>query len=312
MDFHHVPVLLDETIQGLSIKPSGTYVDCTLGGGGHGFEIARRLGPQGLFIGIDQDGQALEAAREKLGSLQVRKKFVRKNFEFLDSVLEELSVSKVDGFLADLGVSSFQLDTPERGFSYQHDALLDMRMDDTSGFTAGDIVNSYSEKELEKIFWEYGEERWARRIAGFIVGKRKISPVKTTGELVEIVKAAIPANARRTGPHPAKRVFQALRIEVNNEMEVLRRVLHQMVRFAAPRGRICIISFHSLEDRIVKDTFRDYTGGCICPPDFPQCVCGRSALLKVVNRKPIEASDEERETNPRARSAKLRVAEKLQ
>ena len=311
MDFHHVPVLLDETVKGLDIKPSGVYVDCTLGGGGHAFEIARRLGPQGLFIGIDQDAQALETAEQKLGPLPVRKEIIRCNFAFLEEVLESLSVDKVDGFLADLGVSSFQLDTPRRGFSYQHDALLDMRMDDTSSLTAADIVNNYSEKDIEKILWEYGEEKWAKRIAAFIIVKRKRSPITTTGELVEVVKAAIPAAARRTGPHPAKRVFQALRIEVNREIDVLQKVLHTMVEFAAPGGRICIISFHSLEDRMVKETFRYYAGGCICPPDFPQCVCGRSAVLKSLTRKPIEASEEEKSNNPRARSAKLRIAEKL-
>jgi 16S rRNA (cytosine1402-N4)-methyltransferase len=312
LNFHHVPVLLNEPVEGLNIKPAGVYVDCTLGGGGHAYEIVRRMAESGLLIGIDQDAEAVAAAARKLeNASSANVKIIRDNFINLETILQELDITGVDGFLADLGVSSFQLDNPERGFSYQHDAPLDMRMDKTQEFSAWDIVNNYSEQELGRVIWEYGEEKWARRIASFIVERRQRMPIETTGELVEVIKGAIPAKARRTGPHPAKRVFQALRIEVNNEMEVLRKVLHTMVKFLAPGGRVCIISFHSLEDRIVKETFREYSRGCTCPPDFPQCVCGKSAVLKILTKKPLEASKEEKYANPRARSAKLRIAEKL-
>lgn len=310
MNFHHIPVLLNETIEGLSIKPWGTYVDCTLGGGGHAAAIAAKLDSRGLLIGIDQDEDAVAAASGRLESFLPEIRVVKSNFSQLDSILQHLSVTKVDGFLADLGVSSFQLDNPERGFSYQQDAPLDMRMDKSGELTAGDIVNQYEEGEIARIIWEYGEEKWAKRIASFIADQRRREPIQTTGELVKVIKAAVPAKARRTGPHPARRVFQALRIAVNDEMGVLSHVLHTMVKFLAPGGRICIISFHSLEDRIVKDCFREYSRGCTCPPDFPQCVCGKTAKLKVITRKPIEASDQEKEANPRARSAKLRIGEK--
>lgn len=311
MDFHHVPVLLHETIEGLNIKPSGVYVDCTLGGGGHAYEIASRMSSQGLLVGIDQDQDAINAAYERLKGLPPDIRIVKSNFSRLEDVLQELKVTQVDGFLADLGVSSFQLDNPQRGFSYQHDAPLDMRMDISAELTAADIVNGYDEEEISRILWEYGEEKWSKRIASFIVDRRKSAPIATTGELVEIIKEAIPARARRTGPHPAKRVFQALRIAVNNEMGVLAKSLDTMVEYLAPQGRICIISFHSLEDRIVKNIFREYSKGCTCPPDFPQCVCGKVPLLKGITRKPIEPSVEERDNNPRARSAKLRIAERV-
>lgn len=311
MDFHHVPVLLHETIEGLNIKPSGVYVDCTLGGGGHAYEIASRMSSQGLLVGIDQDQDAINAAYERLKGLPPDIRIVKSNFSRLEDVLQELKVTQVDGFLADLGVSSFQLDNPQRGFSYQHDAPLDMRMDISAELTAADIVNGYDEEEISRILWEYGEEKWSKRIASFIVDRRKSAPIATTGELVEIIKEAIPARARRTGPHPAKRVFQALRIAVNNEMGVLAKSLDTMVEYLAPQGRICIISFHSLEDRIVKNIFREYAKGCTCPPDFPQCVCGKVPLLKEIARKPIEPSAEERNNNPRARSAKLRIAERV-
>lgn len=311
MDFHHIPVLLKETVEGLKIKPSGVYVDCTLGGGGHAYEVASQMAPDGLFIGIDQDEDAVEASSKRLESLPPEIKIVKSNFSNLDMILQELEVAEADGFLADLGVSSFQLDNLERGFSYQHDAPLDMRMDKSSGLMAWDIVNRYEEEEIARIIWEYGQEKWANRIASFIAEQRQRLPIDTTGELVEIIKAAIPARARRTGPHPAKRTFQALRIAVNDEMGVLAQVLHTMVKYLAPEGRICIISFHSLEDRIVKDCFRSYSGVCTCPPGFPQCVCETTPVLTVVNRKPIEASEEEKEINPRARSAKLRIVERL-
>lgn len=312
MDFHHTPVLLKETVEGLKIKPSGIYVDCTLGGGGHAYEIASQMEPDGLFIGIDQDEDAVEAAWKKLEGLPPEIKIIRSNFSKLDVILREMDIAAADGFLADLGVSSFQLDNPERGFSYQRDAPLDMRMDKASEVRAWDIVNHCEEEEIARIIREYGQEKWANRIASFIVERRQRSAIETTGELVEIIKAAIPARARRTGPHPAKRVFQALRIAVNDEMGVLSEVLHTMVKYLAPGGRICIISFHSLEDRIVKDCFRSYAGLCTCPPGFPQCVCGQSPVLKVITKKPVEASEEEKEMNPRARSAKLRIAERLQ
>ena len=311
MNFHHVPVLLKETIEGLKLDPSGVYVDCTLGGGGHAYEVAGSMEAEGLFIGIDQDENALEAATVKLAGLPPDIRIIKSNFVSLENILQDLGVKQVNGFLADLGVSSFQLDTPERGFSYQHDAPLDMRMDKSRTLTAGDIINSYGEQEIARIIWDYGEEKWAKRIASFVVERRQREPIRTTGELVEVIKAAIPAKARRTGPHPAKRVFQALRIAVNDEMEVLKQVLHTMVKYSAPQGRICVISFHSLEDRIVKDTFREYNGRCTCPPDFPECVCGNIAELKIITRKPVEASEKEKEANPRARSAKLRIAEKL-
>lgn len=310
MDFHHIPVLLKETVEGLRIKPSGVYIDCTLGGGGHAYEVASRMAPNGLFIGIDQDEDAVEAGSKRLEKLPPEIKIIKSNFSDLDMILQELGVAEVDGFLADLGVSSFQLDNLERGFSYQHDAPLDMRMDKSSGLRAWDIVNHYEENEIAGIIREYGQEKWANRIASFIVEQRRRSPIDTTGELVEIIKAAIPARARRTGPHPAKRTFQALRIAVNDEMGVLTQALHTMVKYLAPEGRICIISFHSLEDRIVKDCFRSYSGVCTCPPGFPKCVCETSSLLTLITRKPIEASEKEKEMNPRARSAKLRIAER--
>jgi len=303
--------LLKDTIEGLKIRPSGTYIDCTLGGGGHAYEIASRMSGEGLFIGIDQDADAVEAASRRLEGLPPEIRIIKSNFSKLEEIIQELNIGEVNGFLADLGVSSFQLDNPERGFSYQHDAPLDMRMDKSQPFSARDIVNHYEEREIARIIWEYGEEKWSKRIASFIVHQRQKAPIETTGELVEIIKAAIPANARRTGAHPAKRVFQALRIAVNDEMGVLTQVLHTMVRYLAPGGRICVISFHSLEDRIVKDCFREYSAACTCPPGFPQCVCGKTPVLKVITRKPIEASEEEKEMNPRARSAKLRIAERL-
>lgn len=311
MDFHHVPVLLKDTVEGLRIRPSGTYIDCTLGGGGHAYEIASRMSSEGLFIGIDQDEDAVEAASKKLEGLPPEIKIIRSNFSKLEEIMQDLNIREADGFLADLGVSSFQLDNPERGFSYQHDAPLDMRMDKSQAFSARDIVNYYEEKEIARIIWEFGEEKWSKRIASFIVNQRQRAPIETTGELVDIIKAAVPAKARRDGPHPAKRVFQALRIAVNDEMGVLTQVLHTMVKYLSPEGRICVISFHSLEDRIVKDCFREYAGACTCPPDFPQCVCGKTPVLKVITRKPIEASREEKNLNPRARSAKLRIAERL-
>lgn len=309
MEFHHEPVLLQETIEGLKIEPSGVYVDCTLGGGGHAYEVASLMSSQGIFVGIDQDQDAVEAATERLKGLPPDIRIVKNNFSKLEVVLEEQRITKVNGFLADLGVSSFQLDNPDRGFSYQHDAPLDMRMDASKELTAADIVNNFDEEEISRILWEYSEEKWSKRIASFIVEQRQKKPIETTGELVQIIKDAIPARARRTGPHPAKRVFQALRIAANHELVYLAKVLDTMVEYLAPGGRVCIISFHSLEDRIVKKIFREHARGCTCPPGFPECVCGKVPLLKIITRKPIETSSEEKERNPRARSAKLRIAE---
>ncbi|HBT20119.1 MAG TPA: 16S rRNA (cytosine(1402)-N(4))-methyltransferase [Peptococcaceae bacterium] len=311
MEFCHVPVLLNEVIEGLKIKADGVYVDCTLGGGGHSVEIAKRLGPEGTLVGIDQDPDALRAAEKNLYGFDAHVKIIQGNFRHLDGILKELGIRKVDGFLADLGVSSYQLENPARGFTYQEDAPLDMRMDPNSELTAEKIVNTFSKEELEKIISEYGEEKWASRIASFIVERRKKKPILTSGELVEIIKAAVPAGARRRGPHPARRTFQALRIAVNDELNALRELLDLMVRYAGPGGRICVISFHSLEDRMVKEAFQKYAQGCICPADFPRCVCGKSPSIRIITRKPITAGEKEKELNPRSRSAKLRVAEKI-
>ncbi|NLJ99896.1 MAG: 16S rRNA (cytosine(1402)-N(4))-methyltransferase RsmH [Clostridia bacterium] len=311
MGFYHKPVLLEEVMDGLNIKPSGIYVDCTLGGAGHAGEIARRLGSEGLLVGLEQDPTAFKVAKNRLGNFDVPQKIIRSNFRFLTNVMDRLSIPLAHGFLADLGVSSHQLDEPERGFSYMDDTPLDMRMDPDMELTAEKVVNTYSVERLAKIIASYGEERWSKRIADFIGKARDNQPITTTGGLVEIIKAAIPAGARRKGPHPAKRTFQALRIEVNDELGALEDLLERMVDRLAPGGRICIISFHSLEDRLVKKAFAEHAVKCICPRDFPKCVCGISPRLKIVTRKPIRASQEEIEANPRSRSAKLRIAEKL-
>ncbi|TVY09604.1 16S rRNA (cytosine(1402)-N(4))-methyltransferase RsmH [Paenibacillus cremeus] len=315
--FHHVTVLKDEAVQGLHIKPDGVYVDCTLGGAGHSYEIASRLGPEGLLIAFDQDDAALANAAERLAPVADRVKLVRSNFRFLERELSRIPQAmkdgrpQVDGILFDLGVSSPQLDEADRGFSYNHDAELDMRMDRTAPLTARDIVNDWSEKEIADILFEYGEEKFSRRIAASIAAARAKKPIETTGELVELIKEGIPAAARRTGPHPAKRSFQALRIAVNDELGAFEDALEQSIRCLAPGGRAAVITFHSLEDRICKQTFNKYVAKCTCPPDFPMCVCGNEGVVKLVNRKPIEASSEELEANNRARSAKLRIAEKL-
>ena len=311
VEYHHIPVLLNETIQALKIVPDGVYVDCTLGGGGHARAVAEQLSPGGLFVGIDQDREAIAAAESTLSHFEAPVRLFHANFSDLAAVMRELGVSRANGFLADLGVSSYQLDNPERGFSYRQDAPLDMRMNRETKRSALDIVNNFPEKEITKILAEYGEERWAARIASFIVERRKKEQISSTGDLVEIIKAAIPARARRTGPHPAKRVFQALRIAVNDELSALKNLVNDTVNFAAPGGRICIISYHSLEDRIVKEAFQEHSKGCWCPKDLPRCVCGGTPEIKVITRKPIEPSEEEVLKNPRGRSAKLRVAEKL-
>lgn len=311
MEFHHVSVLLDECIDNLNIKPDGVYVDCTMGGAGHSKEIVKRLSKDGLFIGFDQDINAINTAKERLSEYSDRVKFVHSNFQNLKNELEKIGVYKVDGVLADLGVSSHQLDEADRGFSYMQDAPLDMRMDIRCSFSAYDVVNTYSEAELSKIIKDYGEDNWAKRIAKFIVEGRKEKNIETTGELVEIIKKAIPKKARIDGPHPAKRTFQAIRIEVNNELGVITEMIDDAASIMNEGGRICIITFHSLEDRIVKNAFRDLATDCICPPYIPICQCDKEALVKVITRKPILPTDKEIEENPRSRSAKLRVAERI-
>lgn len=308
MEFHHISVLLNECIDNLNIKPDGIYVDGTMGGGGHSLEIAKRL-TTGRLICIDQDPNAHEAAGKRLAEYKDRITFVRDNFGNIKSILDSLGIEKIDGMLLDIGVSSHQLDEAERGFSYQQDAPLDMRMNPDRPFSAYDVVNGYDEDELDRVIFTYGEERWARRIAQFIVKERENKPIETTGELVDIIKKAVPKGARKDGPHPAKRTFQAIRIEVNGELEVLQRAIDDVAARLAVGGRLCIITFHSLEDRIVKEAFRKQENPCICPPQFPVCVCGKKPLGRVITRKPILPSKEELEKNPRSRSAKLRVLE---
>lgn len=310
MDFHHVSVLLNECIEGLNIKSDGIYVDGTLGGAGHGSQVCKRLDKNGIFIGIDQDINAINAAGKVLEDYENKIILEHENFSSIKSILDNLNIDGVNGILLDLGVSSHQLDEAERGFSYMNDAALDMRMDIRKEFSAYNVVNEYSAKELERVIWEYGEERWAKRIVQFIIEARKDKPIETTYELVDIIKKAIPKGARKDGPHPAKRTFQAIRIEVNGELEILKQAIENMADKLLPGGRLCIITFHSLEDRIVKETFRKLENPCTCPPSFPVCVCGKKSLGKVITRKPILPSDEELEQNHRARSAKLRIFEK--
>ncbi|MWV45238.1 16S rRNA (cytosine(1402)-N(4))-methyltransferase RsmH [Paenibacillus sp. HJL G12] len=315
--FHHITVLKEEATEGLHIKRDGIYVDCTLGGAGHSSLIASKLGEYGRLIALDQDDWALNNAKERLAPFEDKISLVKTNFRELEETLKELAVPmkdgipQVDGILFDLGVSSPQFDEGERGFSYNHDAPLDMRMDQSSDLTAWHIVNEWPEKEIARVLFQYGEEKFSRRIAKFIIEHREQSPIQTTGKLVDIIKEGIPAAARRTGGHPAKRSFQALRIAVNDELGAFEEALHQAVRCLAPGGRVSVITFHSLEDRICKQIFNSYVGKCTCPPDFPMCVCGGKGDLKLVNRKPIMAGEEELAQNPRARSAKLRVAEKI-
>ncbi|WP_303865000.1 16S rRNA (cytosine(1402)-N(4))-methyltransferase RsmH [Alkalibaculum bacchi] len=311
MELTHTSVLLEECIQGLEIKKNGIYVDCTLGGAGHSKEIGKKLGPNGTLIGIDQDDYALKKANLRLENLSCKKNLVRDNFQNIKEVLKTLSIEKVDGILMDLGVSSFQLDDGDRGFSYNQDAPLDMRMDKRSPFSAYELVNEYDERELFRIIKSYGEEKFASRIAREIIKSRELSPIETTGQLVDIIKKSIPAKARREGPHPAKRTFQAIRIEVNRELEILRDAIKDSVSVLNPNGRICIITFHSLEDRIVKQTYKELTNPCTCPPDFPQCICGNEPIVEIITRKPIYPSEEELINNPRSRSAKLRIAKKI-
>ena len=310
MTFEHKSVLLKETVDSLCIRPDGIYVDGTLGGGGHAFEVCRRLGPGGRLIGIDQDQDAIAAASERLAPFGDRAVIVRSNYRQIQDVLEGLQIGRVDGIYLDLGVSSYQLDTAERGFSYREDAPLDMRMDRRNTQTAADLVNGCDESELYRIVRDYGEEKFAKNIAKHIVKARQEKPIETTGELTEIIKAAIPAKMRATGGHPAKRTFQAIRIALNHELEVLDQSIDTMIQLLNPGGRLSIITFHSLEDRIVKNRFRENENPCICPPDFPVCVCGRVSRGRVITRKPILPSEEELEENKRAKSAKLRVFER--
>ena len=310
MQFEHVPVLYNEVMEALNVQPDGIYVDGTVGGGGHSSGICERLSENGTLIAVDRDTAALEAAGARLAEYGCNKKFIHANYSETD-VIAEAAGAGVQGILLDLGVSSFQLDNAERGFSYMHDAPMDMRMNEDDIMTAYDVINGYSEKDLARIIKEYGEEKWASRIAQFIVRARSEAPVRTTGELTDIIKAAIPARARRTGPHPAKRTFQAIRIEVNDELGHLREAVQKLPDLLASGGRLAIITFHSLEDRIVKTEFEKRLDPCTCPKEFPVCVCGKVADVKKVTRKPIVPSEEELEVNPRARSAKLRVIEKL-
>jgi len=310
VNFKHQSVLLEETISNLNIQPDGIYVDGTLGGGGHAFHVCSRLNEKGHFIGIDQDGAAIEAAGERLKPFGDKVTIVRSNYSDMKQVLQSLGVSGVNGIVLDLGVSSYQLDTAERGFSYRENAPLDMRMDQRQEKTARDIINGYSEMELYRIIRDYGEDKFAKNIAKHIVRARQEKPVETTDELTDIIKAAIPMKFRAVGGHPAKRTFQAIRIELNQELEVLRGHLNEMVELLDDGGRICIITFHSLEDRIVKNIFRKCENPCECPPSFPTCVCGKKSMGKVITRKPILPSEEELEINPRAKSAKLRVFER--
>ena len=310
MEFVHKSIMLEEVIESLAIKPNGIYVDGTLGGAGHSSEIAKRLGPEGRLIGIDQDGEAIAAATKRLEPYRDRVTIVRSNYAQMCQVLKELGISKVDGILLDLGVSSYQLDNAERGFTYREDVPLDMRMDQRQTKTARNIVNEYSEMELYHMIRNYGEDKFAKNIAKHIVRQRQEKPYETTGELIETIKAAIPAKIRATGGHPAKRTFQAIRIELNRELEVLQDTLDDMIELLNEDGRICIITFHSLEDRIVKTIFKKNENPCTCPSDFPVCVCGKESKGKVITRKPILPGEEELRENSRSKSAKLRVFER--
>ena len=310
MEFKHKSVLLEETIEGLRVKPDGIYVDGTLGGAGHAGEVCRRLSAKGRFIGIDQDQDAIIAAGERLAVYGERVTVIRSNYCYMVDELKKLGIRQVDGILLDLGVSSYQLDNGERGFSYRTDAPLDMRMDQRQTRTAADIINGYEEKELYRIIRDYGEDKFAKNIAKHIVAARQKAPIRTTGELTEIIRQSIPMKVQATGGHPAKRTFQAVRIEMNRELDVLRESLDGMIDILSDGGRICVITFHSLEDRIVKTIFRKNENPCTCPPDFPVCVCGKKSRGKVITRKPILPGRQEQEENPRSKSAKLRIFER--
>ncbi len=307
--FHHIPVMLYPCLEALHLQPGGIYADATLGGAGHSSEIAKRLFG-GRLIGFDRDPEAIAASLKRLEPFKDSVTLVNRNYREVKAVLSELSIPYLNGALMDLGVSSHQLDEADRGFSYMQDAPLDMRMNPADPLSAADVVNTYSKEELEHIIYTYGEERWAKRIVDFIIEARALKPIKTTGELVDIIKKAVPKDARRDGPHPAKRTFQAIRIEVNNELAGLTEALHDFIDVLAPGGHLAVITFHSLEDRIVKNIFREREKGCTCPPEYPACVCGKKSAGKVITRKPLLPSPVEIDENPRARSAKLRVFEK--
>ncbi|MBR5236078.1 MAG: 16S rRNA (cytosine(1402)-N(4))-methyltransferase RsmH [Clostridia bacterium] len=309
MDFHHVPVMLKPCIEALNLQPGGIYADATLGGAGHSSEIVKYL-ENGRLIGFDRDPDAILASGKRLEPYGDRVTLVNRNYAEVKSALKALEIDTLNGALMDLGVSSYQLDEADRGFSYMQDAPLDMRMNPADPLSAKDIVNTYSEEQLENIIFTYGEERWAKRIVGFIVAEREKTPIETTGQLVDIIKKAVPKDARRDGPHPAKRTFQAIRIEVNNELGGLTPALHDFIDVLVPGGRLAVITFHSLEDRIVKNVFREREKGCTCPPSYPACICGKQSAGRVITRKPILPTDVEIEQNPRSRSAKLRVFEK--
>lgn len=311
MEFQHRSVLLDEVIEGLTIKPYGTYVDGTLGGAGHASAVCSKLEESGRLIGIDQDADAIAASTERLKPYGAQVKIIRSNYSDMVNVLHQEGIDYVDGITLDLGVSSFQLDTSERGFSYRLDAPLDMRMDDRQELSAETVVNEYSERELFRVIRNYGEDKFAKNIAKHIVAERKKEPIRSTARLAEIVSQAIPMKIKKQGGHPAKRTFQAIRIEVNQELEVLEQNLSDMIDLLNSGGRLCIITFHSLEDRIVKKAFRNAENPCTCPPDFPVCVCGKRSRGKVVTRKPIVPSEQEMKENPRSRSAKLRIFEHI-
>ena len=310
MEFKHRSVLLEETVNGLNIRPDGIYVDGTLGGGGHAYEICRRLGNKGSIVGIDQDEAAIEAAGIRLKDFGEKVTIVRSNYCEMKSVLQGLGIDKVDGIVLDLGVSSYQLDTAERGFSYREDAPLDMRMDRRQTMTARDIVNDYSEKDLYRVIRDYGEDKFAKNIAKHIVIEREKRSIETTGQLTEIIRGAIPMKFQKKSGHPAKRTFQAIRIELNRELDVLKNSLDEMIDLLNPGGRLCIITFHSLEDRIVKSAFKKNEDPCTCPKDFPVCVCGKVSKGSILTRKPILPSEEELEENSRSKSAKLRIFER--
>lgn len=310
MAFEHVSVLLNETVDGLNIKPDGIYVDATLGGGGHAYQVCSRLSDKGKFVGIDQDAAAIEAASGRLKDFGEKVTIVRSNYCEIKSQLKRLGIEKVDGIVIDLGVSSYQLDTIDRGFSYRFDAPLDMRMDQRQQMTARDIVNTYSEAELFRVIRDYGEDKFAKNIAKHIVIEREKAPIETTEQLNEVIRHAIPMKVRKASGHPSKRTFQAIRIELNQELDVLRNTLDDMIEMLNPGGRICIITFHSLEDRIVKSAFRKNENPCTCPSHFPVCVCGNKSKGKVITRKPILPGEEELENNSRSKSAKLRIFER--
>ena len=310
MDFKHKSVLLEESIEALQIKPDGIYVDGTLGGGGHSYEICRRLSDKGRLIGIDQDAAAIEAAGRRLGEFKDKVTIIRSNYCDMKRELDNRNITAVDGIILDLGVSSYQLDTADRGFTYREDAPLDMRMDQRQTQTARDIVNGYSESELYRVIRDYGEEKFAKNIARHIVSARQTKSIDTTGELIDVIKAAIPARVRAVGGHPAKRTFQAIRIELNRELDVLQNSLSDMIDLLNDHGRICVITFHSLEDRIVKNILREQENPCTCPKDFPVCVCGKKSKGVVVTRKPIVPGDRELAENKRSKSSKLRVFER--